>query len=206
MKVRELAVSGVWEFTPQQHQDDRGIFLEWYREDLLTEVIGHQLHLAQTNQSVSRKGVLRGVHFAEVPPGQAKYVYCPRGAGLDVVVDLRIGSPTFGQHDAVLLDDNDRRAVYVPEGVGHAFMALVDDTALHYLLSTGYQPGREHGIYPLDQDLALPWPADIEPVLSAKDAAAPTLVEMEKAGRLPNYDDCLAFYQLLRDSQRTGGQ
>jgi dTDP-4-dehydrorhamnose 3,5-epimerase len=200
MKVRELAIGGAWEFTPVQHGDPRGVFLEWYRAEPVAEVAGHPLRLVQTNHSTSRRGVLRGVHFADVPPGQAKYVYCPRGAFLDVIVDIRVGSPTFGQWDAVRLDEVDRRAVYLSEGLGHAALSLSDDSALMYLCSSGYNPGREHGLHPLDPALGLPWPADVEAVLSDKDAAAPTLAEAAAAGLLPSYEECLAYYESLRDS------
>ena len=115
---------------------------------MFREHAGHDLDLAQANCSVSAAGVLRGIHFSDVPPGQAKYVTCVRGAALDVVVDIRVGSPTFGQWDSVLLDDVDRREIYLAEGLGHAFMALEDDTTIVYLCSTGYAPGREHGVRP----------------------------------------------------------
>lgn len=115
MKVRELAVSGAWEFTPTLHGDDRGVFLEAFKADLLAETIGHRFDLAQVNTSVSAAGVLRGIHFADVPPGQAKYVTCSVGSILDVIVDIRVGSPTFGKWDSVLLDDIDRKAVYLSE-------------------------------------------------------------------------------------------
>ena len=106
--------------------------------------VGHRLDLQQANCSVSAAGVLRGIHFADVPPGQAKYVTCVKGAVLDVAIDVRVGSPTFGTWDAVLLDDVDRRAVYLSEGLGHAFLSLEDDSTVLYLCSTGYSPGREH--------------------------------------------------------------
>ena len=124
------------------------------------EALGFDLTVAQTNHSVSARGVIRGVHFADVPPGQAKYVYCPRGALLDVVVDVRVGSPTFGRFEAVELDGRSCRAVYLAEGLGHAFVALEDDTVMAYLCSTPYNPGAEHGVSPLDPALGLPWPAD----------------------------------------------
>jgi dTDP-4-dehydrorhamnose 3,5-epimerase len=200
MKVRELAIPGAWEFTPVQHGDPRGVFLEWYRSEPVAEAVGHPLQLVQTNHSTSRRGVLRGIHYADVPPGQAKYVYCPRGAFLDVIVDIRVGSPTFGQWDAVRLDEDDRRAVYISEGLGHAPLALTDDAALIYLCSTGYNPGGEHGLNPLDPALDLPWPADIAPLLSDKDAAAPLLADAAAAGLLPSYDECLAFYASLASS------
>jgi dTDP-4-dehydrorhamnose 3,5-epimerase len=142
--------------------------------------------------------VLRGVHFAAVPPSQAKYVYCPKGAVLDVVVDIRVGSPTFGEWDAVQLDDVDRRAVYVSEGLGHAFVSLADGSAVTYLCSTGYNPAREFGIQPLDPELELPWPADVTPILSEKDASAPTLRAAAEQGLLPTYADCLEFYATMR--------
>src|SRR5882757_9596675 len=104
MEVTELAVPGAFVLTPQKHRDDRGMFCEWFREDLLGEIAGRTLHPVQANFSVSRRGALRGVHFADVPPGQAKYVSCPSGAVLDVIVDVRVGSPTFARWDSVLLD------------------------------------------------------------------------------------------------------
>jgi dTDP-4-dehydrorhamnose 3,5-epimerase len=197
MKVRTLAIPGAWEFTPTQHEDDRGVFLEWYQAREVAAAVGHRLSLVQANHSVSRRGTLRGLHFADVPPSQAKYVYCPRGAVLDVVVDVRVGSPTFGQYDLVRLDDVDRRAIYIAEGLGHAFLALTDGSAVTYLCSTGYDPSREHGLNPMDPGLALPWPADVPPLLSAKDSTAPTLAAAAAHGLLPDYQTCLAYYAHL---------
>ena len=198
MEVRELAVSDAWEFTPRQFPDERGVFLEWFKADVVARTIGHDLNIAQSNQSVSKLGTVRGVHFADVPPSQAKYVYCPNGAVLDVIVDIRAGSPTFGTVDTVRLDDVDRRAVYLSEGLGHAFMALTDDAVVTYLCSTGYSPEREHGVNPLDKELRIPWPDGIEPILSPKDEAAPTLSQAAADGILPTYAECLAFRASLR--------
>lgn len=198
MQVRALAVRDAYEFTPRAFPDDRGLFVAPFQEPVFAETVGHPLRIAQTNHSVSRKGVIRGVHFADTPPGQAKYVYCAQGALLDVVVDLRVGSPTFGMWDAVRLDSQYYRAVYLAEGLGHAFVALTDDTVMAYLCSTAYNPAAEHGLDPLDPQLGLPWPADLEPVLSDKDAAAPTLDEAAAAGLLPDYADCTARYETLR--------
>ncbi|MCU1691618.1 MAG: dTDP-4-dehydrorhamnose 3,5-epimerase [Frankiales bacterium] len=202
MQVDELKVPGAWSFTPKQFPDPRGVFLEWFKGSVLEEALGHPFTLQQANHSVSSRGTLRGVHFADVPPGQAKYVYCSKGAVLDVVVDIRVGSPTFGVVDAVTLDDVDRRALYLSEGLGHAFLALTDDANVTYLCSTPYAPGREHGVHPLDAALdlrSLPgWPADLEPLLSDKDAAAPSLAEAEASGLLPSYEECTAFYASLR--------
>ncbi|HWE92307.1 MAG TPA: dTDP-4-dehydrorhamnose 3,5-epimerase [Pseudonocardiaceae bacterium] len=198
MRVRELAVRDAFEFIPQTFPDHRGLFVAPFQEPSFAKVIGHPLTVAQSNHSVSRRGVIRGVHFADVPPGQAKYVYCPRGALLDFAIDLRVGSPTFGRWDSVRLDATEFRAVYLAEGLGHAFIALEDDTVMSYLCSTGYDPAVERGVNPMDAELALPWPADIEPILSGKDADAPTLAQAREVGLLPNYADCLAHYQGLR--------
>jgi len=198
---RELAVPDAWEITPRQHGDDRGVFLEWFRRDAFTDAVGHPLALAQANTSVSARGAVRGIHFAQVPPGQAKYVTCLSGAVLDVVVDIRVGSPTFGTWDSVTLDDAARRAVYVAEGLGHVFMALTGDAVLSYLCSEGYDPGREHGVHPLDPDVGIDWPAGIEPLLSPKDETAPTLREAEDAGLLPSYDECRRYYAALRSTR-----
>ena len=201
MDIRELAVpdSYVLDLTP--HGDARGRFTEWYRADVLAGATGFGLTLAQANHSVSARGVLRGVHFALVPPGQAKYVYCPAGRVLDVVVDIRVGSPTFGVHDAVELDSERPRAVYLAEGLGHAFVSLADHSSVTYLVSTGYSPGREFGVDPMDPALHLPWPTDLEFEFSVKDQAAPTLAEAAAAGALPSYEECLAFYDRLSTGQ-----
>lgn len=198
MRVRELTVAGSFELTPVQHPDDRGVFLEWFKDELFTGAVGHRLDLKQANLSVSSRGTLRGVHFADVPPGQAKYVTCVAGAVLDVVVDVRVGSPTFGQWDSVLLDTADRRAIYLGEGLGHAFLALEDRTSISYLCSEAYNPSREHGVQPLDPALGIAWPAGVAPLLSPKDQAAPTLAEAAEQGLLPRYEACQAYLAELR--------
>jgi dTDP-4-dehydrorhamnose 3,5-epimerase len=192
MKVRPLTIEGAYEVTPAQFSDSRGTFLEWYRFDALEAAVGHPLDLAQANLSTSARDVVRGVHFADVPPGQAKYVTCVSGAVLDVVVDIRVGSPTFGAWEAVLLDDEERRAVYLAEGLGHGFCALTDGATVAYLCSSTYRPGHEHGIDPLDPELGITWPAKV-PNLSTKDAEAPSLAEAKAAGLLPKYEACVTF-------------
>jgi dTDP-4-dehydrorhamnose 3,5-epimerase len=197
VKIVPLAIAGAWEVLPVQHGDSRGMFLEWYRFDRLAEAVGYPLQLAQGNMSVSARGVVRGIHFADVPPGQAKYVTCVRGAVFDVVVDLRTGSPTFGRWERVLLNDADRNALYIAEGLGHGFCALSDDATLTYLCSETYSPGREHGVHPLDPDLAIAWPA-ASPVLSDRDAAAPGLSQARAEGLLPDNKQCLRWTESLR--------
>lgn len=197
MKIEPLSIEGAYQITPVQRADPRGVFMEWYRFDHLAAEVGHPLRLAQGNISVSAAGVVRGIHFADVPPGQAKYVTCTRGALIDIVVDIRVGSPTFGQWESVLLDDTDRRCVYVSEGLGHGFCAISDDATLTYLCSETYSPTGEHGVHPLDPELAITWPTE-NPVLSEKDAAAPTLAQARASGLLPDYGACRDFTRSLR--------
>lgn len=197
MQVRELAIAGAWELTPQQHTDDRGVFYEWFTDTEFQGFTGHRLDLRQANCSVSAAGVLRGLHFAQLPPSQAKYVTCLRGAVFDVVVDIRVGSPTFGQWDSVLLDDDIRRSVYISEGLAHGFLALQDGSTVMYLCSAGYDPAREHTIRATDPALDIQWPST-ERVLSDRDAEAPTLDEVKAAGLLPTWEDAKAFVEDLR--------
>ncbi|MBK4346470.1 dTDP-4-dehydrorhamnose 3,5-epimerase family protein [Lacisediminihabitans changchengi] len=198
MQIRELSIPDAYEITPIQRRDDRGVFLEWYRHDLLEEAVGHSLDLRQANTSVSQKGVVRGIHFADIPPGQAKYVTAPHGAVVDFVVDIRVGSPTFGEWDSVLLDSIDRRAIYLGEGLGHAFVALTDDATVSYLVSDTYNASREHGIDPTDPAIGLVFPPEIgELLLSPKDTDAPSLAEAAELGLLPRWADARAFYKSL---------
>ena len=197
MDIRELKIEGSFEITPRQFPDDRGVFLESFRGDRLEQAIGHRMDIIQTNVSVSSRGTVRGVHFADVPPSQAKYVSALSGSFIDFAIDIRTGSPTFGMWDAVLLDTVDRRAIYLPEGMGHAICALADESTVMYLCSATYSPTREHAINPLDPELGLALPEGLTPVLSAKDAAAPSLREAAAQGLLPRYDQCLRFYAEL---------
>jgi dTDP-4-dehydrorhamnose 3,5-epimerase len=194
MLVEPLPIEGAWVFTPRIHGDDRGAFLEWFKDPVFTQAVGHRLDLVQANASVSAKGVLRGIHFADVPPGQAKYVMCVKGSVFDVIVDIRVGSPTFGQWTSVLLDDRNRHALYLSEGLGHGFCSLEDGSTVVYLCSEGYNPSGEHEVHPLDPAIGIEWPLEgVEPELSAKDAAAPTLAEAAAAGLLPDFDKCLTY-------------
>ncbi|HEU5471631.1 MAG TPA: dTDP-4-dehydrorhamnose 3,5-epimerase [Actinophytocola sp.] len=188
MRARPLAVAGAFEFTPQVFPDERGYFLSPFQEPAFAATVGHRLFpVAQTNHSMSRRGVVRGVHFTVTPPGTAKYVYCARGRALDIIVDIRTGSPTYGRWDAVVLDTVDFRTVYFPVGVGHAFVALEDDTVMSYQLSGSYVPEHELALSALDPALRLPIPTDIEVTLSDRDRVAPTLAEAERLGILPSY-------------------
>ncbi len=203
MTYRELAVPGAWEITPKQLGDPRGVFLEYFQSAPFRQAVGHEFTLAQANCSVSAAGVVRGIHFADVPPGQAKYVTCARGAVWDVAVDIRVGSPTFGRWDAVLLDDVDRRAMYLSEGLGHAFISLEDESTVLYLCSTAYAPGREHSVHAFDESIGIAWPTEardgspITPALSEKDLAAPALAEAANQGMLPRHDEAMRYVASL---------
>jgi dTDP-4-dehydrorhamnose 3,5-epimerase len=205
MEFRELSVGGAWEITPRVLEDPRGSFHEAFKGAAFAGHVGHSLVVRQVNTSTSIAGVVRGVHFAAVPPGQAKYVTCTHGAVLDYVVDIRLGSPTFGTYDTVLLDDTARRAVYIPEGLGHLFVSLQDDSTVTYLCSQPYAPGREFGITPFCETLALDLPTlgrdgrTLEYRLSDKDRAAPDLSEAERLGVLPTYAAQQEFVTSLRE-------
>ncbi|MGS2642368.1 dTDP-4-dehydrorhamnose 3,5-epimerase family protein [Streptosporangium sp. LJ11] len=198
MQLRKLAVEGAFEFQPQIFGDDRGIFVSPFQETALREALGHGLFpVAQTNHSRSRRGVVRGAHFTLTPPGVAKYVYCAQGRALDIVIDTRIGSPTFGRSDSAVLDPESFRAMYFPVGVAHAFVALEDDTVMSYMLSGEYVQENELALSVLDPALELPIPRDFEPIMSERDRAAPTLAKVEAEGALPGYAECLRIERTL---------
>jgi dTDP-4-dehydrorhamnose 3,5-epimerase len=195
LKVRELDIPGAWEITPTIHGDSRGLFFEWLTDSGFTSFAGHRLDVRQANCSVSSAGVLRGLHFALLPPSQAKYVTCVHGSVFDVVVDIRLGSPTFGQWDSVVLDDEDRRTIYISEGLAHGFLALQDNSTVMYLCSAQYHPQREHTICATDPALAIDWPLvdGTAPSLSDRDAAAPNLDEVRESGLLPSWEETQKF-------------
>lgn len=195
--MQPLSIPGAFVSSSPVLPDERGSFNVWFSAADFRAAVGHSFTVAQANCSVSARGVVRGLHYASVPPSQAKLVTCVRGAVLDVVVDLRAGSPTYRRWEFVKLDESTRSSVYVAEGLGHGFLALTDDATVIYLCSTPYAPEREHAISPFDPDLAIAWPTEVEPILSDKDASAPTLAEAEAAGMLSKYEDCLEFYAEL---------
>jgi dTDP-4-dehydrorhamnose 3,5-epimerase len=206
--MEALSIEGAWAYTPRIFPDNRGLFHEWYRVGDFAGDLGYPLDLRQVNCSVSQQGVIRGIHFTAVPPGQAKYVFCPSGALLDVVVDLRVGSPTFLRWEVVRLDETDRRAVFLEHGLGHAITALSPTATAVYLCSSSYAPQTDYGIHPLDPDIGIQWPAGVEMILSAKDEAAPSVAELRDKGVLPTYAACVRAADELRArvaSQATAG-
>lgn len=201
MEFAPLEIEGAYVVTPRQFPDDRGVFLEGFRGDKLAERLGHRPDIIQTNISVSSRGTVRGIHFADIPPGQGKYITAVSGSLIDYIIDIRVGSPTYGQWTSVLLDTVHRKAVYLSEGLGHAFCALEDNTTAVYLCTAVYNPTGEHGIHPLDRSIGLTFPDGLEPLLSPKDGAAPTLAEGETSGLLPTYADCLRLHVDLNTSR-----
>ncbi len=200
MQIRPLTIPGAFEFTPVIRGDERGAFVETYRFEALEEAAGHPLNLRQANLSTSAKAVARGIHYALVPPGQAKYVSAPYGAFIDFIVDIRVGSPTFGQWDSVIIDDKDRRMVYLAEGLGHAIVALTPGATVSYLVSEVYNPERELSLNLLDPEIGLVFPFDRDAlVTSERDTEAPTLAEAGELGLLPRWDECNAYYKSLEN-------
>lgn len=195
VEVRELDIRGTYEITPTIHGDSRGQLFEWLTDREFRAFAGHRFDLRQANCSISSAGVLRGLHFAQLPPSQAKYVTCVSGAVFDVVVDIRVGSPTYGQWDSVLLDTVDHRTVYISEGLAHGFLALEDNSTVMYLCSAEYNPQREHTICPTDPELAIGWPLvnGAAPKLSARDAAAPSLEQVRASDLLPTWEETQRF-------------
>jgi dTDP-4-dehydrorhamnose 3,5-epimerase len=170
MLIEELSLKGAFILTPKQHGDERGFFSETYSKQAF-EQIAPGIEFVQDNHSFSRdKGVLRGLHFQVPPHAQGKLVRAPRGKVLDVIVDLRTGSPTYGQHAAVELSDENWKQLWVPVGFAHGFCTLTDNAEFCYKVTSGYAPDADSGIAFNDPDLAIEWPFPLDQLtLSAKD-------------------------------------
>jgi dTDP-4-dehydrorhamnose 3,5-epimerase len=189
MSFTPLKIEGSWLFTPTKFPDERGSFHEVFKLPLLYETLGFGFQVKQVNQSFSKAGVIRGIHWADVPPGQAKYVFCPRGSIWDVVVDIRVGSPTFGQFDSVLISEDNGKSVLIKEGLGHVFLSLEDDTVVNYLCSEPYSPKTEHSINPFDSGVGIPFASKLPGTdfkVIPKDSEAPSLAEALASGLLPS--------------------
>jgi dTDP-4-dehydrorhamnose 3,5-epimerase len=193
MTFQPMSIEGAWLFTPNTLLDSRGSFQESFRVDKIESTLGRAFTVKQINQSVSKAGVLRGIHFAKNPPGQAKYVTCVKGSVWDLVVDLRVGSPTFGQSEATLISESNGLGVLIEKGLGHAFLALDDDSTVSYLCDEYYSPENEFGVSIFDSDLKIDLHKISEEhgigeiLLSKKDKAASTLSELMASGVLPTY-------------------
>jgi dTDP-4-dehydrorhamnose 3,5-epimerase len=166
---------------PKVHGDDRGYFVETFRADRLEEFLGFKVDFCQDNESKSSRGVLRGLHFQLAPKAQTKLVRVIQGKVLDVAVDIRKGSPTFGKHVAVELSAENKRQLFIPRGFAHAFVVLEDDTIFAYKVDNYYSPENDRGILFNDDALGIDWSLSVEELnLSQKDVEQPLLVEADK--------------------------
>jgi epimerase EvaD len=182
--------------------DTRGAFVAPFQRSIVEGTIKEaSFQIAQTALSVSRAGVVRGMHFTAVPPGNAKYVYCTSGAVRDMVLDVREGSPTFGRWDSAILTvaTEQPEALFLPVGVAHGFLALEDDSVMSYLMTEEYVAEAERAVSIFDPNLGLPLPIGGDYILSDRDRQAPTLQELLLGGLLPKYEECLA-------AERAGAQ
>jgi dTDP-4-dehydrorhamnose 3,5-epimerase len=196
MKAHPLKISGSWKIEFQKFEDNRGFFYESFKAEEFQKQFGRNFDIKQTNTSSSSKGSVRGIHYALVPPSQAKLVQCQSGSIKDYVIDIRIGSPTFGQFEEITLDEKSASAIFIEEGLAHAFVALENNTIVTYYVSEKYNPEREKGINPFDKTLNVKWP-DIKLILSEKDKEAISLEESKNQGLLPSFDGCKAFIKSL---------
>lgn len=186
MKIIETDIVGCLILESGVFGDDRGLFREWFKLGDLAAV-GQDFRVEQANFSVSSKNVVRGLHYSLAPRGQAKLVTCAQGTLDDVIVDIRDGSPTFGAVVVVSLAAHEGRSVLLPEGMAHGFCVTSESGALAYLLSTPYDAPNELEIHPFDPEINVPWPLSGEPIMSGKDAAAPSWAERRAAGQVPHF-------------------
>ena len=179
MQTLPTTLSGPILLAPTVHGDERGFLLESYRRNVVAE-LGIVDDFVQDNHSRSRQGIVRGMHFQ---PGQAKLIRCVRGSILDVIVDIRRGSPQFGQWESFVLDDVEHRQLFCPDGFAHGFCVLSEVADVTYKVSTYYDPQAESGFAFNDPDVAIQWPDGMELIVSERDRTAPRLAE--RATQLP---------------------
>lgn len=188
MKITPLGIDGAWVVESPIWSDDRGFFREWFKSESIKDATGRDFAIEQANISLSAKGTLRGIHYSIAPRGQAKWVTCVSGVIKDVIVDIRPGSTTFGKWVEVELRGDSGNTVFISEGLGHGFIALEDNSAVAYLVSTPFSPGHEFEINPLDERIAINWGMELRDFrISDKDMNAPTLAERFTEGKLPNF-------------------
>jgi dTDP-4-dehydrorhamnose 3,5-epimerase len=191
MGFQPTVFDNCWTFKPRRFLDDRGYFQETFKVSAIQTELGIDFRVKQVNQSMSSRGVVRGVHWADVPPGQAKYVSVARGAIVDFVVDLRTDSPTFGKWQAFNLSESDGCVVLIGNGLGHAFLSLENDTVVTYFCSEEFNPTAERTLNPLDASIGIPLVEyatsnGIENLsFSPKDEGGPSLTQLLEAGFLP---------------------
>ena len=186
MTLEKLTISGAYLATHKVFPDERGIFREWFKsEEILA--IDQNFSVLQANYSKSKKWVIRGIHYSLAPQGQAKVVTCASGSIVDVLVDLRLGSPTYLKVEYVDLSDESGRVIYIPTGVGHGFMVTSEVASIVYLTSSAYAPEYEKAVSPTDKDLGIIWPVEIGQlaIISKADREAPTFSRASELDQLP---------------------
>ncbi len=180
MNFTRTHISDVIIIEPTVHGDSRGYFVETFRQDKLEEFLGYKINFCQDNESKSSKGVLRGLHYQLHPAAQTKLVRVIQGRVLDVAVDIRKGSPTFGQHVAVELNSDNKKQLLVPRGFAHGFVVLEDDTIFAYKVDNYYSPENDRGIAFDDENLGIDWILEHQELnLSAKDTKQPKLFDIK---------------------------
>jgi dTDP-4-dehydrorhamnose 3,5-epimerase len=186
MELKPLGIKGVWLAESPVWSDERGFFREWFKSGDIKASTGIDFSIQQANISLSSKGTLRGIHYSITPRGQAKWITCVSGSIKDVIVDIRPASKSFGKWIEVELRGDSGKAVFISEGLGHGFIALEDNTAVAYLVSTPFSPTDEFEINPLDAKIGINWGMDLRELkISDKDKNAPTLAERLAEGKLP---------------------
>jgi dTDP-4-dehydrorhamnose 3,5-epimerase len=188
MTLQELSIAGAYMATHRVFPDERGLFREWFKaEEIATIDIAFSVQ--QANYSKSDQNVIRGVHYSLAPKGQAKLVTCASGQVIDVLVDLRVGSPTYLKVEYVELSEDSGRVVFIPTGVGHGFFVESESASVVYLTSSGYAPDYEKAISPTDPELGINWPIPVGEfgVISKADTEAPTLAQAKESGTLPTF-------------------
>lgn len=176
MKIISLAIPDVKLIQPKVYGDERGYFMETFRQDLLEQTLGYQVKFCQDNESRSNKGVLRGLHYQLPPFEQAKLVRVVQGEVLDVAVDIRRGSPTFGQHVSAILNDENKHQLFIPHGFAHGFVVLSDTAVFTYKVDSYYSPEHDRGLAYDDPALGIDWVlSKTQLQLSAKDQEQPRL-------------------------------
>jgi dTDP-4-dehydrorhamnose 3,5-epimerase len=180
MQFTRTEIEDVIIIDPKVHGDERGYFVETFRQDKLEDFLGFRVNFCQDNESKSSKGVLRGLHYQLSPAAQTKLVRVIKGRVLDVAVDIRKGSPTFGHHVAVELSEENKRQLFVPRGFAHGFVVLEDDTVFAYKVDNYYSPENDRGIAFNDPDIGIVWPFEEASLkLSHKDMVQPALGEAD---------------------------
>lgn len=181
MKFIRQSIPDVVLCQPKVHGDHRGYFTETFRQDLFEEAVGHKVGFVQDNESSSARGVLRGLHFQLPPHAQSKLVRVIKGAVLDVAVDIRRGSPTFGQHVVAELTEENKHQLFVPRGFAHGFVVLSDQAIFAYKVDNYYSPECDRGLAWDDQNIGIDWRMPAEQVrLSDKDTRQPELAELKE--------------------------